>query len=135
MPYARNFAVPPGSDFWFGSDQLGRDVFARCIYGARVSLLVAVSSIVIGLVVGGLLGIVAGYYRGRDRPGRQHRRRLLLAFPPIVLAILIVGRIDVLADDRLLDPVVATDAHVERRDRAVVCCRSRRSPASCGPRR
>ena len=84
VPYARNFAVRPGSDFWFGSDQLGRDVFARCIYGARVSLLVAVSSIVIGLEVGGLLGIVAGYYRGRADRVTSILADCLLAFPPIV---------------------------------------------------
>ena len=99
VPYARNFAVHPGSDFWFGSDQLGRDVFARCIYGARVSLLVAVSSIVVGLTVGGLLGILAGYYRGRTDRVTSIVADCLLAFPPVVLAVLIVGRIDELADD------------------------------------
>ncbi len=99
VPYARNFAMRPGSDFWFGSDQLGRDVFARCIYGARVSLLVAVSSIVVGLTVGGLLGILAGYYRGRTDRVTSIVADCLLAFPPVVLAVLIVGRIDALAGD------------------------------------
>jgi peptide/nickel transport system permease protein len=98
VPYARNFAVHPGSDFWFGSDQLGRDVFARCVYGARVSLLVAFTSILVGLTVGGVLGILGGYYRGRADRATSIVADCLLAFPPVVLAILIVGRADALAD-------------------------------------
>ena len=45
---AGNYAFGPGWDFWFGSDRNGRDVFARCVYGARISLIIAVASIVIG---------------------------------------------------------------------------------------
>lgn len=99
VPSARNFAARPGADFWFGSDQLGRDVFARCIYGARVSLLVATSSIVVGLVMGGLLGMVAGYFRGWVDRVISIVADSLLAFPPVVIAILIVGRFDALSDD------------------------------------
>lgn len=99
VPAARNFAARPGSDFWFGSDQLGRDVFARCIYGARVSLLVAFSSIVVGLVVGGLLGMAAGYFRGWVDRIVTVVADSLLAFPPVVIAILIVGRFDALSAD------------------------------------
>jgi len=98
VPYARNFAVHPGSDFWFGSDQLGRDVFARCIYGARVSLLVAISSILVGLTVGGVLGLAAGYFRGKTDRGVSIVADCLLAFPPVVIAILIVGRLDALSE-------------------------------------
>jgi peptide/nickel transport system permease protein len=98
VPYARNFAVRPSADFWFGSDQLGRDVFARCIYGARVSLLVAIASIVVGLTIGGLLGMIAGYYRGWVDRVVSVVADALLAFPPVVIAILIVGRIDALGE-------------------------------------
>lgn len=97
LPSARNFAARPGSDFWFGSDQLGRDVFARCIYGARVSLLVAFSSIVVGLTVGGLLGMIAGYFRGWVDRIVCVVSDSLLAFPPVVIAVLIVGRFDALS--------------------------------------
>lgn len=97
VPAARNFAARPGADFWFGSDQLGRDVFARCIYGARVSLLVAAGSIVVGLTVGGLLGMLAGYYRGKVDRVVSIVADCLLAFPPVVIAILIVGRLDALS--------------------------------------
>lgn len=98
-PAARNFGAGPGADFWFGSDQLGRDVFARCIYGARVSLLVAFSSIVVGMVLGGALGMAAGYFRGWTDRVISVVSDSLLAFPPVVIAILIVGRFDALGSN------------------------------------
>ena len=73
---AGNYAFGPGADFWFGSDRLGRDVFARCIYGARITLIIGITSIVIGMVVGTTLGMIAGYRRGWARPGDlDHHRR------------------------------------------------------------
>lgn len=93
---ASNSAFGPGTDYWFGSDQLGRDVFARCIYGARISLLVAVASITVGLLVGGTLGILAGYRRGLADRVISTSSDILLAFPPVVIAVLIVTRFDVL---------------------------------------
>jgi len=56
---ASNFAVRPGSDFWFGSDQLGKDVFARCVYGARLALTLCTVSILVGLIIGGAVGMTA----------------------------------------------------------------------------
>lgn len=91
-PYRKS----PGFDFWFGSDRLGQDVFARCIYGARLALTVATASIVIGLLVGGALGLVAGYYRGWIDRAISVVTDALLAFPAIVFAALVVGRFDAL---------------------------------------
>jgi peptide/nickel transport system permease protein len=91
--YARSYGVGPGADFWFGSDKLGRDVFARCIYGARVSMLIAVTSIIVGMVLGGLLGLIAGYFRGRTDRGRSILNDVLLAFPPLVLALVLSQRL------------------------------------------
>ncbi|MYB86987.1 MAG: hypothetical protein F4X85_07205, partial [Acidimicrobiaceae bacterium] len=53
----------PSADAWFGTDALGRDVFSRTMHGARISLAVGGFAIVFGMVVGGSLGIVAGYFR------------------------------------------------------------------------
>jgi peptide/nickel transport system permease protein len=50
----------------FGTDQAGKDVFAKCIYGARVTLTVGIVATFIGLVVGGTLGVMAGYFKGRS---------------------------------------------------------------------
>src|SRR5262245_16262035 len=60
---AARYRIGPGWDYWFGSDKLGRDVFARCIYGAQKSLTIAVTSILVGLIAGGALGITAGYLK------------------------------------------------------------------------
>ncbi len=86
----------PGNDFWFGADQLGRDMFARCVYGAQTSLRVALVSIVVGLVVGGTLGVIAGYFRGVTDRILSIFFDTLLAFPVLVISILVIGRLDVL---------------------------------------
>jgi peptide/nickel transport system permease protein len=93
---AGNFAFGPGNEFWFGSDRLGRDVFARCVYGARISLQVAVVSILAGLTIGGTLGICAGYFRGWTDRIISITLDILLAFPVLVFSILVVGRFDAL---------------------------------------
>lgn len=94
---AGRYAFGPGNDFWFGSDQLGRDVFARCVYGAQISIRVAVFSILVGLGIGGTIGIIAGYFRGWVDRAVSIVVDILLAFPVLVISILIIGRFDVLA--------------------------------------
>ncbi|MFZ9628296.1 MAG: ABC transporter permease [Ilumatobacteraceae bacterium] len=96
---ATGYKVGPGLDFWFGSDRLGRDVFARCIYGAQISLRVAVASIVVGIVVGGALGLASGYLKGRTDAVVNIIGDVLLSFPALILAVLVVGRLDVLSQD------------------------------------
>ncbi len=94
---AANFAYGPGTDLWFGSDQLGRDVFARCVYGARLAITLGTVSILVGVLFGGTLGMIAGYFKGRTDRGISILNDALLAFPAIVIAALIVGRFDALA--------------------------------------
>ena len=94
---ASNFAVSPGSDFWFGSDQLGKDVFARCVYGARLALTLCTVSILVGLVIGGAVGMTAGYFKGKTDRVISIFADSLLAFPALVFAALLIGRFDALA--------------------------------------
>jgi peptide/nickel transport system permease protein len=89
---AGNYAFGPGYDFWFGSDRLGRDVFARCVYGARISLIISTASIVLGLIGGTALGMLSGYRRGATDRVVSVFVDALLAFPALVFAALIVGR-------------------------------------------
>ncbi len=85
---------PPSSSAWFGSDSLARDVFARTIHGARVSLVVGFAAIVFGLVIGGTLGVLAGYFRGVLDRVVSFVFVVLLSFPALVLAILITALLD-----------------------------------------
>jgi peptide/nickel transport system permease protein len=77
----------PSAAHWLGTDGLGRDEFARLIYGARISLLVGFCAPIIGLVFGGGLGMLAGYFRGRFELFSVGSMDVLLAFPPLVLAL------------------------------------------------
>jgi peptide/nickel transport system permease protein len=83
--------APPGGDRWFGADSLGRDVFSRTIYGFRITFAVSFGSVALGLVVGGALGIVAGYFRGPVERAILVGANVLLAFPPLVLVIAMVA--------------------------------------------
>lgn len=79
----------PNASHWFGGDNIGKDVFSRCIYGARKSLSVGVFAYGGALVVGGALGLVAGYYRNRIEAVITGVLDIALAFPPLVLLIAI----------------------------------------------
>ena len=88
------YNLGPGWTAWMGTDSSSHDVFARCIYGARVTLTVGVLSTVIGLLLGGLLGVASGYFQGWvDRIGSIITDSLL-ALPPLLLALLLVYRMD-----------------------------------------
>lgn len=95
---ANRYGLGPGIDAWFGTDSLGYDVFARCVHGARTTLLVGVAATVIGLVLGGILGILAGYLRGTTDRAVGIVVDCLLAMPSIVLAVVLVTKLDTLTD-------------------------------------
>jgi peptide/nickel transport system permease protein len=85
---------PPSSEFWFGSDQDARDIFSRTIFGARVSLTVGFVAIGFGMLIGGSLGMLAGYFRGWWDRAISFVFVVLLSFPSLVLAILITTLLD-----------------------------------------
>ncbi len=83
--------IAPSAEHWFGTDEFGRDILSRILYGARISLWVGFFSVAGSVIVGSLLGIVAGYY-GRWVDGIISRIfDILLAFPSILLAIAVVS--------------------------------------------
>ena len=81
----------PGTDgHILGGDGLGRDLLSRTVWGARSSLLLSVSAVGIGLVAGGLLGLLAGYFRGRSDTLLSGLFDILLSFPQLILALTLV---------------------------------------------
>ncbi len=83
--------LPPSWDNLMGTDELGRDTFSRIVYGSQVSLQVGIIAVVIALVVGGTLGIVAGFFGGRLDAILMRLVDVMFAFPGLVLAIVISG--------------------------------------------
>jgi ABC-type dipeptide/oligopeptide/nickel transport system permease subunit len=79
------------TEYLLGTDDLGRDILSRIIYGARVSLIVAVVSVGIAFVCGSLLGAIAGYYKGTVDNIIMRIMDILLAFPHILMAIVVVA--------------------------------------------
>ena len=81
----------PSAAHWFGTDGFGRDLFARVIHGSRYSLLIGVSTSIIALVLGGLLGAAAGYYGGKVDNFIMRIMDVFMCIPPILLALAIVA--------------------------------------------
>jgi peptide/nickel transport system permease protein len=83
--------LPPSAAHWFGTDQLGRDVFSRILYGARVSPMIALLVLFLACVVGVPLGIAAGYFRGAIDDVIMRVTDVFLAFPALLLALAIAA--------------------------------------------
>lgn len=78
---------PPSLEHWFGTDQFGRDVFARVASGVANSALIAIVAVAFATVVGTLAGVIAGFYRGAPDAAVSGVTNVLFAFPPLLLAL------------------------------------------------
>ncbi|HET6318117.1 MAG TPA: ABC transporter permease, partial [Chloroflexota bacterium] len=82
---------PPSSTHWFGTDMLGRDVFSRVLYGGRISLPVGFGVVVVALLIGGVIGALAGYRAGWVDSVLMRFTDMVMAFPIIILAMTIAA--------------------------------------------
>lgn len=83
--------VPPSAEHWFGSDALGRDIFAQVLHGARISLLIGIGVVLVAVLIGVPVGLIAGYAGGWVDSSLMRLADLFLAFPPLLLPILLVA--------------------------------------------
>jgi peptide/nickel transport system permease protein len=81
----------PGSEHWFGADNIGHDVFSRTIYGARRSLAVASAATVVGLILGSAVGLVSGFYRRSLDNAIMALLNVMLAIPSLVLLLALIS--------------------------------------------
>ena len=82
---------PPGGAFLLGTDVYGRDVLSRILHGGRISLLAGITAVAIGLVLGGALGLIAGYYGGRIDTVVMRAVDVLLSFPTLIMGLLVLA--------------------------------------------
>jgi ABC-type dipeptide/oligopeptide/nickel transport system permease subunit len=82
---------PPGAAHWFGTDDVGRDIFARTIHGTRITLSIVAGSMLISAVVGGVLGLISGFAGRWVDMAAGRAIDVVLSFPPIVLGVVISG--------------------------------------------
>jgi len=83
--------TPPNATHWLGTDTFGRDLLSRILWGARISIVIGVSSVAAGMIVGSALGLMAGYWGGRIEQLIMRSMDVLLSFPTLIMGLLVVA--------------------------------------------
>jgi peptide/nickel transport system permease protein len=95
-PFKQDFSLimkPMDRHHWFGTDQLGRDIFSRVLFGSRITLTISLVSVCIGMFLGSLIGLLGGYYGGKIDGAIIWMTDLALAFPGMLLAIAVIASV------------------------------------------
>lgn len=131
-PVEPNFVNPadrlerPSAKYWFGSDDLGRDVFSRVVYGSRISLLVGIAVMIGAMLSGSIIGLVAGYYHRLDTPLMRVMDGLE-AFPSILLAIAIMATLGPATEHVIVALSVVYTPNIARLVRSTTLMNSRQT--------
>lgn len=128
-PLAQTLAAqlePPSAAHWLGTDQLGRDVLSRLLYGARISLVIGLTVVLLAGTFGTLVGLVAGYAGGAVEEGLMRLTDVFLAFPPLILAMAIAGALGPSLTNAIVAIAVVTWAIYARLTRGQVLSLRRR---------
>lgn len=83
--------APPSSQHWFGTDELGRDQLSRVIVAVRVAVVVGFACVGLALAMGGVLGVLAGYFRGAVDTVTMRAMDVVFAFPELILAVIVIA--------------------------------------------
>ncbi len=86
-----NRLQPPSAEFWLGTDQFGRDILSRLMWGGQISLTVSLGAIAAAMVIGGAIGLVSGYIGGRFDLFTMQVMDVLLSFPSLILGLIVVA--------------------------------------------
>jgi peptide/nickel transport system permease protein len=86
-----NRLQPPGAEFWLGTDQFGRDILSRLMWGGQISLTVSIGAIFAAMIIGGAIGLVSGYIGGRFDLLVMQVMDVLLSFPSLILGLIVVA--------------------------------------------
>lgn len=111
---------PPSAAHWFGTDTMGRNIFARVLYGARYSLIIGVGSVMLGLVVGMILGALAGFYGGVIDQLVMRANDILYSIPNIMTATVIVSVLGTSTVNLLIALAISSASSFARITRAQV---------------
>lgn len=98
--------LPPGGEYIFGTDKLGRDIFSRIIYGTRTSLIMTLSVVLVIFILGTTLGVLAGFFGGIIDEIIMRLSDMMISFPGLVLAIAIAG----LLGPNMINAIIAITA-------------------------
>ncbi|MBQ8507813.1 MAG: ABC transporter permease [Clostridia bacterium] len=110
----------PSAEHWFGTDELGRDVFARVVHGSRYSLLIGISTSVFSLILGGLLGAIAAFYGGTVDNIIMRITDIVMTVPPILLSLAVVAALGPNLKNLLLAITISCVPSMVRMVRSVV---------------
>ena len=88
---AEHTLAAPNQNHWLGTDNLGRDIYSRIVYGARISLAVGIASTLLGAVLGGIIGVLSGYFGGWSDIATQRAMDILQGLPLLILALVMTA--------------------------------------------